>query len=443
MAYDYDTIIIGGGPGGLAAAYALLRKQKILVIENNLWGGTCPNFGCDPKKMLYGVVESKRQTQRYSQSGITGKVDIDWPALMAFKHGYTDKIPSGTHDGLTSSGIATLFGTAKFVDAHTLEVNGKRVTGESIIIATGAKPAIPNVPGKALFQTSTDFLSLPELPHEIGFVGAGYVAIELANIAAEAGATVHIFQHNDKLLRGFPEADTAVLRDTLAAKGIQFHWNTAVTGVSESKTGVIVHTDNKDVALDTIFAAAGRPANIAGLNLEAAGITASVKGIEVNDHLQTVASNVYAIGDVIAKTVPKLTPVSGFEGHYVADLLLGQQHAAISYPPIPHAVFAGPELAQVGVTLTMAAAHPDAYVVRPAEVGSWYTYNRLQDKTARVTVILDKQTNQLVGAVVLAVNAEELINTFSGIITRHESAAEAESWMPVYPSAESDLEYFY
>ncbi|KRL81522.1 dihydrolipoyl dehydrogenase family protein [Secundilactobacillus paracollinoides] len=442
MAYDYDTIIIGGGPGGLAAAYGLVGKQKVLVIENNLWGGTCPNFGCDPKKMLYGVVESKRQTQRYGQSGITGAVNIDWPALMSFKRGYTDKIPGGTHDGLASSGIATLFGSAEFVDAHTLRVNNKQVTGDAIIIATGATPAIPNVPGKAHFQTSTDFLSLPELPHEIGFVGAGYVAIELANIAVEAGAKVHVFQHNDKLLRGFPEADTAVLKETLAAKGIQFHWNTTVTGVSEAGSGVIVHTDDEDVALDTIFAAAGRPANIAGLNLDAAGISASAKGVEVNDHLQTAASNVYAIGDVIDKKQPSLTPVSGYEGRYVAASILGQQ-AAISYPPIPHTVFAGPELAQVGVTVATATAHPDDYDVRTSSVGSWYTYNRLQDKTARVTTIIDKANQQLVGAVVLAVNAEELINTFSGIISRHETAAEAKDWMPVYPSAESDLQYFY
>lgn len=210
--------------------------------------------------MLYGVVEAKRQGLRYRDSGLKTTAQIDWPKLMAFKKTYTDKVPTGTAAGLESAGIDHLSETAHFMDAHTLLVGTKTVTGNKIVIATGATPTIPDITGSELYQTSTDFLSLPKLPNKIGFVGGGYVAIELANIAVEAGAEVYVFQHNDRLLRGFPENETQRLRHILAEKGIHFHMNTTVTALQQTETGQVrVATDgDASFTLDAIFAAAGR-----------------------------------------------------------------------------------------------------------------------------------------------------------------------------------------
>lgn len=445
MANDYDTIIIGGGPGGLAAAYALNGRQSVLVVEGNLWGGTCPNFGCDPKKMLYGVVEAKRQVIRYQTSGLPTAPKVDWPALMKFKHSYTDKIPTGTSEGLKHAGIDQIHGHASFVDSHTLQIGDQRVTGKRIIIATGATPTIPDIPGKEAFQTSTDFLDLPILPKKIGFVGAGYVAIELANIAVEAGAEVHIFQHNDRLLRGFPQSYTEKLQDILSAKGVIFHMHTTVTALqAANQHQVTVITDTEaPIELNVIYTAAGRRPNLDGLNLADIGVNTNAQGVEVDDHLRTSVSTIYAIGDAISKKVPKLTPVSGIEGRYVASQILADSNEPIQYPVIPHTVFAGPELAQVGVTLADAHEHPDLYEIHDQQVGQWYTYHRLQDDHACVSTIVDKATAQLVGAVVLAVNAEELVNDFSEIIDHGESSSQASDWTPVYPSVSSDLGYFY
>lgn len=445
MAFDYDTIVIGGGPGGLAVAYGLNNSQSVLVVEGNLWGGTCPNFGCDPKKMLYGVVEARRQAIRYQESGLPVESKIDWSAMMAFKHSYTDKVPTGTAAGLKSAGIDQLHETASFVDAHTLRVGNRQVTGKQIVIATGATPNIPDIPGKEAFKTSTDFLNLAHLPKKVGFVGAGYVAIELANIAAEAGAEVHIFQHNDRLLRNFPQIYTERLKKLLADKGIQFHMKTNVTelnAVGDDQIKVI--TDNAaPITLNAIFAAAGRRPNLDQLNLTGIGVDIEPQGVKVDDHLRTNVPSIYAIGDAIAKSVPKLTPVSGIEGHYVAGLITGENSDPIHYPAIPHTVFAGPELAQVGITLETAEQKTEEYAIHDQPVGAWYTYHRLQDKDAHVTTIVDKTSGKLVGAVVLAVNAEELINDFSELITHQTSAEKATDWTPVYPSVTSDLGYFY
>lgn len=444
MAFDYDAIVIGGGPGGLAVAYGLNSQQKVLVVEGNLWGGTCPNFGCDPKKMLYGVVEAKRQVIRYRESGLPAEPQVDWPAMMAFKRGYTEKIPTGTEAGLKGAGIDHLHGTAQFVDGHTVRVGDQQVTGQQIVIATGATPNIPDIPGKAAFKTSRDFLNLDTLPEKVGFVGAGYVAIELANIAVEAGAEVHIFQHNDRLLRNFPQEYTERLKKILADKGIQFHMNTNVTALQTTDDQVKVTTDSDgSFTLNTIFAAAGRRPNLDQLNLDGIGVTVEPQGIKVDDHLRTSVPSIYAIGDAIAKSVPKLTPVSGIEGRYVASVIAGDTHDSIQYPAIPHTVFAGPELAQVGVTLESAKQAPDHYTISDQPVGSWYTYHRLQDQNAHVTTIVDKTSGKLAGAIVLAVNAEELINDFSELITHGTSAKNATDWMPVYPSVTSNLGYFY
>ncbi|GAX07454.1 glutathione reductase [Secundilactobacillus silagincola] len=444
MAFDYDTIVIGGGPGGMAVAYGLNKSQKVLVIEGNLWGGTCPNFGCDPKKMLYGVVEARRQVIRYQGSGLSAELKVDWAKMMAFKRGYTEKIPTGTEAGLKNAHIDHLHGVAEFIDGHTLRVGDQKVSGAHIVIATGATPTIPDIPGKEAFKTSTDFLNLSNLPKKIGFVGAGYVAIELANIAVEAGAEVHIFQHNDRLLRNFPQKYTEQLKAILTDKGIHFHMNTNVTALNADDKQVEVITNNGgSITLNAIFAAAGRRPNLDQLNLPGIGVAVEPQGVKVDDHLRTSVPSIYAIGDAIAKSVPKLTPVSGIEGRYVVSVIAGETEEPIHYPAIPHIVFAGPELAQVGVTLDEAEKHSEQYAISNQSVGSWYTYNRLQDKTARVTTITDKSSGKLVGAVVLAVNAEELINDFSEIITHKTSAKQATDWTPIYPSVTSDLGYFY
>lgn len=441
MAEAYDVVVIGGGPGGLAAAYALNGK-KVLVVEDNLWGGTCPNFGCDPKKMLYGVVENVRQSQAYAGFGVTGQILVDWPQMMAFKRGYTESVPRGTEAGLTGANIDHIHAHAAFVDAHTLLIDGQKVTAESIIIATGAHAQRPDIPGCDLLETSTDFLSLPDRPMEIGFIGAGYVAVELANIAVTAGVTVHIFQHNHRLLRGFPQAYSELVAASLAQKGVIWHWDTEVTGVTAANNGVVAQTSAGEFNLSHLYTAMGRPANVDGLHLEHAGVALTRGGIQVDDHLRTSAANIYAIGDVAASPVPKLTPVAGIEGRYAAGQILGNTDA-IKYPAIPHAVFAGPELAQVGRPYDEAVAEPDKYTVTTQQVGKWYTYNRVRDEHAQVTTITDKTSGLLVGAIAYATNAEELINYLSQMISNGEPAAKLQSWVPVYPSVASDLQYFY
>lgn len=441
MAYDYDTIVIGGGPGGLAAAYGLAAKQKVLVIESDLWGGTCPNYGCDPKKMLYRGVEVKNAALRMNGFGISGTAKIDWPSLMAFKRSYTTGIPDGTLTGLTRTGIKTLYGRAQLLGQHMVKVGSQNVTGEHIVIATGHTPRFPDIPGANLLKTSRDFLDVDELPTSIAFIGAGYVSVELANIAAAAGADVHIIGHSDRLLRAFPKAATEALKQLLLKTGIHFHPNVELTKISPLGTMTHLHADGFDLNVDMAVTAMGRIANVADLGLANAGIKSDLRGIPVDDHLRTAVANIYAIGDVNLKPQPKLTPVAGFEGRYVAQQILGSQEP-IHYPAIPTIVFGPTELAKVGVALEDALAAPEQYQVTHNETTHWYTYNRIQDPDAQVWTIVDKSTGKLAGAVVLASLAEDLINTFAAAIDAGQEPSDLNR-IYAYPSAQSDLQYLF
>ncbi|MDB7659354.1 NAD(P)/FAD-dependent oxidoreductase [Lacticaseibacillus rhamnosus] len=441
MAYDYDTIVIGGGPGGLAAAYGLAAKQKVLVIESDLWGGTCPNYGCDPKKMLYRGVEVKNATLRMNGFGISGTARIDWPSLMAFKRSYTTGIPAGTLTGLTRTGIKTLYGRAQLLGQHMVKVGSQNVTGEHIVIATGHTPRFPDIPGANLLKTSRDFLDVDELPTSIAFIGAGYVSVELVNIAAAAGADVHIIGHSDRLLRAFPKVATEALKQLLLKTGIHFHPNVELTKISPLGTMTHLHADGFDLNVDMAVTAMGRIANVADLGLANAGIKSDLRGIPVDDHLRTAVANIYAIGDVNLKPQPKLTPVAGFEGRYVAQQILGSQEP-IHYPAIPTIVFGPTELAKVGVALEDALAAPEQYQVTHNETTHWYTYNRIQDPDAQVWTIVDKSTGKLAGAVVLASLAEDLINTFAAAIDAGQEPSDLNR-IYAYPSAQSDLQYLF
>lgn len=444
MQTHFDTIIIGGGPGGLAAAYQLAEQQAILVVENALWGGTCPNRGCDPKKILYSAVEALDRQQALQTSGLVGTSAINWSELMAFKRSYTHQIPSGTLNGLQHAGIQTVTGTAHFSDAQTLQINDVSYTADHFIIATGQTPTLPEIEGRDLLQTSNEFLDLEQLPEKIAFIGGGYIAIELANIAVTAGAEVHIIQHNERILRDFPEVLTRQLISSLQEKGIHFHFDTDVTRITQTNNQLTLSNQaHFKLTVDAAFAAMGRKPNIDQLNLANAGVIASQHGIQVNDHLMSRNPRIFAIGDVLDRVQPKLTPVAGFEGRYVANQLLAKKTAPITYPLIPHTVYASPQISQVGVSVAAAQADPNRYRINQQTVTNWYTFNRIQESAAMVITIFDRQIDQIVGAAAYTTLAEELINYFTNLIKHRTTAAELTDTIYNYPSPASDLKYYY
>ena len=437
----YDVIVIGSGPAGNAAAYGFKDQGKnVAVIESDLWGGTCPNRGCDPKKMLMSGVEAQKRIETMIGNGFEQTPRIIWEDLMTFKRSYTDSVPQKTKEGLDSVGIDRYQGQASFIDANQIIVNDEVLTANQFLIATGQRPAVLPTEGQDLLQSSTDFLSLEHLPKKITFIGAGYIAFELAVIASAAGSEVHIIHHNDRPLKEFDQDLVADLVEHMKEDGIQFHFNVDTKAVELMHPQYRITGENFELITDMVFGATGRIPNVEGLNLEKAGVAYDKRGIKVDDHLRTTQHNIFACGDIVAKGQPKLTPVAGFEAGYVVKAMAGKEEA-IEYPLIPTIVFGDQRLARLGVSEKELSTHPEKYHSQTMDLSSWYTYHRINDKGAKIKFVYDEE-DKIAAVSCLSQLADEVINYLLIALTKKMTHEEIEKFIFAYPSPASDLSYF-
>ncbi|GBG93560.1 glutathione reductase [Ligilactobacillus salitolerans] len=440
----YAAVIIGAGPAGNAAASTLKAQGKtVAIVEEDLWGGTCPNRGCDPKKILYAAVEAKQRAALFAGAGLDAKLKTNWPELMANKRAYTREISPSTKGSLANSGIKTYMGHANFSSPTTLEVGGHHLEAENFIIATGQRPRLLEIPGKEFLQTSTDFLDLDNLPQDITIIGGGYVAFELAGIAAAAGSQVTVVLYNDRPLKAFPKQLVDKLVVGLEKLAVHFVYNQDLAEVKKTAPGFqVVGKSGYTHDTNAVFAAVGRQPNVDQLGLTQAGVEYSRFGVIVDRHLRSTAAHIYAVGDAAASPVPKLTPTAGYEAKYVAEQIAGND-AEISYPAVPTTVFSFPKLAQVGLTEDEALKDPARYRVKTTDVSSWITYKRQHESETLVQIIEDKLNDQVVGAACLSMEADEMINYLTLLIGEQYSAQKLRATLFAYPTTASDLQYLY
>lgn len=428
----YDDILIGSGPAAYKMANLLAKTdRKVLAIEGFEYGGTCPNYGCEPKIFLEGAVRTVLQSQQLLGRGISQPAKLDWEALMQTKLKRFDPWPGETRDIIKKSHDIE-DGYASFVDNQTVSVNGHQYQADHIIIATGQTPNILDIPGKEYLHTSYDLLSLKELPQRITIIGAGFVGLELATLVAAAGAEVTIVVHSGRVLREFPKAEDEALVNTMKQRGIKFSFNTDTQKVSQGKDGLLVTTDHGEVQADYVLDATGRHPNIEKLALENTDIEYDRHGINVDGHLMTTVDGVYAVGDVVNRKQPKLTPVAEFEGQYLFDYLTGQTDQNIVYPTIGQAAFTFPEVARVGVNPDDVAGDSQ-YQVKTVSLKYGSLYAGQNDQISTLTLVFKDQ--QLVGASEIGDYAADDINNFLPIIGLKINGDEyRQKVMAIYPT---------
>lgn len=428
----YDDILIGSGPAAYKMANLLAKtNRKVLVVEGFEYGGTCPNYGCEPKIFLEGAARTVLQSQQLLGRGISQPAKLDWEALMQTKLKRFDPWPGETRDIIKKS-YDIEDGYASFVDNHTITVNGHQYRADHIIIATGQTPNILDIPGKEYLHTSYDLLSLKELPQRITIIGAGFVGLELATLVAAAGAEVTIVVHSDRVLREFTKAEDEVLVNAMKQRGIKFSFNTDTQKVSQRKDGLLVITNHGEVQADYVLDATGRHPNIEKLALENTDIEYDRHGINVDDHLMTTVDGVYAIGDVVNRKQPKLTPVAEFEGQYLFDYLTGKTDQDIVYPTIGQAAFTFPEVARAGVNPDDVAGDSQ-YQVKTVSLKYGSLYAGQNDQISTLTLVFKDQ--QLVGASEIGDYAADDINNFLPIIGLKINGDEyRQKVMAIYPT---------
>ncbi len=359
----YDLAIIGAGSVGLIAAdFAVKLGARVALLERDRIGGDCTWSGCVPSKSLLKVAKVAHDLRTSSTFGIQSQPPVvDMVQVREYLRSTIRQIYKGTTpQALQQKGMDILLGPVSFVDSHTLSVGAQRISAKNILIATGAEPVLPSLPGlsEVSFSTYRRIFENDHLPSSMVVIGGGPVGVEIAQAYQRLGAQVTIFA--ERLLpKEEPEASEILIR-VLEREGLQLVPERAVS-VERSGNGVAVRSAGHRIECDLLLVAAGRRPTLDGLNLEAAGVRYSNQGIEVNEHLQTSIATIYAAGDVLGGE--QFSHLAGWQGFQAArNALLPGSNSG--FPSVmPRITFTDPEVAQVGLTSAQAlAAHSDAVV---------------------------------------------------------------------------------
>lgn len=440
----YDVIVIGSGMAGMTIANKCSKKGlKTAVTDSRPYGGTCALRGCDPKKILVGAAEIIDRADKMKGIGIEGDSSINWQDLMAYKNDFVAKMPKGVEKGYEKAGVDMYHGAASFESEDTVSIGDNLLEADKIVIATGARPVILDIPGGNLPIDSTDFLNLEELPKKIAFIGGGYIAMEFAHLAARAGSKVTIIHRGKTPLENFETDIVKHLVNATEELGIELHLESNVVAVEKTDNGFTVKAASKNgektIQADLVVNAAGRVPELDGMNLEKANISYNRKGIQVNEFLQSKTNpSVYAAGDAADSHGLNLTPVAVMEGHAVAANIIRGNSKTPDYIEIPSAVFTLPTLASVGMTEKQAKETGLEYQVKDGSASNWYNAKRINESTYAYKVLSDNE-GYILGAHIIGPHAEEMINLFAMAIRGKLTVSDIRNMVYAYPSMGSDI----
>ena len=446
MTNSYDLIVIGAGMAGISAANKCAsRGWKVAIVDALPYGGTCALRGCDPKKILRRGAEIIDSARLMRGKGIDdGALSINWAGLLKHKHGFTDPLPADMEEGLSRNGVDTLHGRARFAGTNTLTIDDTPYQAERFLIATGARPRPLDFPGHEYLTDSTAFMDQPELPPRMLFVGGGFISFEFAHIAARAGSTPVILDRGPRPLKAFDPDLVELLISRGADAGIELWRSTTITGIEASVTGyqVSVETSGRTetAEFDLVVHGAGRVPELADLQLDAADVEWDQQGLRVAPHLQSTSNPaVYAAGDAADKPGPPLTPVAVFEGKVAASNMLNGTETTPDYSAVPTAVFSIPELVRIGMSEQEAQDSGLDVDVRYNDTGGWFSNYRIGEHTAATKIIIDRSTDQILGAHLLGPDYAELANTLALAMKVGLTTRQLKSTTATYPTVGSDL----
>ncbi|MEN9699570.1 MAG: dihydrolipoyl dehydrogenase [Bacteroidota bacterium] len=417
----FDVIVIGSGPGGYVSALrcAQLGLKTALIEKYATLGGTCLNVGCIPSKALLDSSEHFFNAQHnFEAHGIEVKgLKANLAQMIQRKNEVVSQTCAGVKFLMDKNKVTVYQGVGSFVDAHTIAINGTetlQITGKHIIIATGSKPNyFPGMePDKKRIITSTEALSMTEIPKKLIVIGGGVIGLELGSVYARLGASVEVVEFAPSIL---PTMDAGIGKEytrILKKEGFKFHMEHKVLGVTNKGKHIELRAQNKkgeEVVLeaDYCLVAVGRKPFTDGLALDKAGLNVNQRGqIEVNTHLQTAVSHIYAIGDVVRGAM--LAHKAEEEGVFVAELIAGQK-PHINYDLIPGVVYTWPEIAAVGKTEEDLKAANVAYKVGNFPIKALGRARASMDTAGFVKILADAQTDEVLGVHMIAPRAADLI----------------------------------
>jgi glutathione reductase (NADPH) len=444
MEFDYDLIVIGAGSGGVRAArMAATYGARVAIVEEFRVGGTCVIRGCVPKKLYVYAARFRDQFDVAESFGWQVDASFDWPTLVAAKEKEITRLEHAYSSNLEKPGVEIIRDRAVVTGPNGVRLvrDGRELTAKYLLVATGARPFIPDIPGKELGITSNEAFDLPAMPHSILIEGGGYIAVEFATIFAGLGVNTTIIYRGDCILRGFDEDMRRGLEAGLTERGIRLIYQTTIKSLAQTGDDITAtFSDGVSAPFGAVMFATGRRANVDGLGLETAGVKLTDSGnILVDDYSLTSTPSVYAVGDVTGRA--QLTPVAIREGWYFAETVFNNNPLKVDHSLIPTAVFAEPEIGVVGLTEAEAATHGDidVYVARFRPM-----QNTLSTRTERMVLklITEKDQGKVLGVHILGPGAAEMIQLVGIAVGMGATKADFDRTIALHPSAAEELVTF-
>lgn len=440
--FDYDLFVIGGGSGGVRAARVAAGEAdaKVGLAEMDRYGGTCVIRGCVPKKLMVFASEYSHMpadARAYGWDIPDGT--FDWPKFRVNLEAELDRLEGIYRRLLANSGVETFDAHAKLKDAHTVELStGEVKTAKHILIATGGRPVLPDVPGAELGITSNDIFHLDKLPQSILIIGGGYIACEFACILNGLGVEVTQFYRSEQVLRGFDGEARSLIADEMVRGGVNLKVNTNVTELCKDDAGIWTKaTDGTEQVFDQVMFATGRDPNSVDLGLEAVGVqTGRAGAIIVDEYSQTHVPSVYAIGDVTNRV--NLTPVAIREGMAFVETVFHGNPTPVDHDLIPSAVFTQPEFGTVGLSEEDARAQEPIEVYATSFKPMQSSFAGKEDKVL-MKLIVSQATRKVLGCHIVAPGAGEMIQLAGIAVKMGATKEDFDRTVAVHPTMSEEI----
>ena len=439
----FDLITVGGGSGGLACSQrAAEYGAKVAVIEPKPLGGTCVNVGCVPKKVMWNAASLALGIGDAKDYGFDiATAHSDWSVIKTKRDAYVQRLNGIYERNLASKGITYVRGAARFVDAHSVEVNGETLSARHIVIATGGAPRIPQLPGADLGITSDGFFALPARPARVAVVGSGYIACELAASFRELGSEVELFIRRDCLLTHFDTMLGKSLMREMRAAGIVIHEQVEPAAVREAAgKRILKSVDGREFAdFDCLLWAIGRDPNIAQLDLPKAGVQLADGHVHTDKFQNTNVPNVYAIGDVTGRAA--LTPVAIAAGRRLSDRVFGGKvDRHLDYAMIPTVIFTHPPIGTVGLTEAEARAQFGHDVkVYVADFTPMYHALTTRKTHTDMKLVCVGPEQRIIGCHIIGIGADEMLQGFAVAVRLGATKRDFDDTIAIHPTSAEEL----
>ena len=444
MRENYDVIIVGGGNAGFGVSAVVHEAGKsIAFIEARDFGGTCPNRGCTPKKVLVAAAHALHEIEQAPIHAIeVGTPKLDWAKLIGREKEMIGFIPDAMQDLAEKRGDV-FRGEARFVGPNSVEVEGQVIRGDNIVIATGSKPRQLPIPGAEHMITSDEVLSDPTLPKEVVFVGGGVIAMEFSHVYARAGVKVTILEALPQLLPRMDSDAVAAIRAETERLGVDIKTGVTVKEIAPSAKGLTVVFEHEGseqrLEAERVVNGAGRVANIEHLNLDAGQVEHDGLRILIDDHLRSTSNpSVWVAGDALVQSA-QLSPLATYEGRIVGQNIVDGPTAKPDYRVVPSAVYTVPALATVGLSEAEARDQGIDVAVTTADMTGWFSTKTYAETAAWSKVLVDKQSDRIVGAHIVGHQGEELIHLFALAMRHGIAASDLKSSLYAFPTFSADM----